>query len=177
MRDGMSLMIVVSLGCMMCRNLHRIMFFQLGDTWCILSGISSLLLFNKPEIGCETGRRTGGLSFLSGIVNEKLRQWHLHWKTTRVPKDPPPNRSERTPTPQSLRTPTARRKPRAARGEKRRSGALYVCVGGGPAATATNGFAIGLPGMLKLHDAEVRFRPEPIRRGVAPCPFCGTPMT
>ncbi|CAK9031676.1 unnamed protein product [Durusdinium trenchii] len=41
------------------------------------------------------------------------------------------------------------------------SGALYVCVGGGPAATATNGFAIGLPGMLKLHDAEVRFRTRP----------------
>ncbi|CAK9045212.1 unnamed protein product [Durusdinium trenchii] len=39
------------------------------------------------------------------------------------------------------------------------SGALYVCVGGGPAATASTGFAIGFVGMLRLHEAaEAQFR-------------------
>ena len=33
-----------------------------------------------------------------------------------------------------------------------RSGELYVCVGGGPAATASTGFMIGFVGMLRLHE-------------------------
>ena len=34
------------------------------------------------------------------------------------------------------------------------SGELYVCIGGGPAATASAGFAIGFVGMMRLHAAE-----------------------
>jgi len=33
-----------------------------------------------------------------------------------------------------------------------RSGELYVCIGGGPAATASTGFVIGFVGMLRLHE-------------------------
>lgn len=37
-----------------------------------------------------------------------------------------------------------------------RSGELYVCIGGGPAETASTGFVIGFVGMLRLHEHEER---------------------
>lgn len=69
-----------------------------------------------------------------------------------------------------------------------RSGELYVCIGGGPAATASTGFMIGFVGMLRLHEtAQKKTRRSQFLLGqnilihftwpLAPKPRCWVPFS